>query len=121
MSLRDLKGYLWDVLEACKKVQTYTKEKTFDDYQADDLLRSAVERQLTIAGEALAQASQHFPEVATMISQLRQIVGFRNRMIHAYLQIDDLTVWGVVEKYVPLLKHEAQVALDKLREDEPLG
>jgi uncharacterized protein with HEPN domain len=42
-------------------------------------------------------------------------------MIHAYLQIDDLTVWGVVEKYVPLLKHEAQVALDKLREDEPLG
>ena len=121
MPLRNLKGYLWDVVEACQKIQNYTKEKTFENYQADDLLRSAVERQLTVAGEALAQASQHFPEVTTMISQLRQIVGFRNRMIHAYLHIDDFTVWGVVEKYVPLLKREAQVALNKLQETEPLN
>jgi uncharacterized protein with HEPN domain len=117
MPLRDLKGYLWDVAEACQKVQNYTKAKTFEDYSTDDLLRSAVERQLTIAGEALAQAVQHFPEVATMISQLRQIVGFRNRMIHAYLQIDDLTVWGVVETYVPLLKSEAQLALNILNDE----
>jgi uncharacterized protein with HEPN domain len=119
MPLRDLKGYLWDVVDACQKIESFTKAKTFEDYRADDLLRSAVERQLTVAGEALAQASQHFPEVKTMISQLRQIVGFRNRVVHEYVQVNDLTVWGIVEKYVPLLKREAQTALEQLENNKP--
>lgn len=56
------------------KVRRYTRGKTLKDYQADSLLRSAVERQLTVAGEALAQARRHYPEVDTLIGRTRDIV-----------------------------------------------
>jgi uncharacterized protein with HEPN domain len=114
MPLRDLKGYLWDVCEACREVQGYTQGKTFEDYSASKLLRSAVERQLSIAGEALAQARRHYPEVEAFITQTPHIIAFRNRIIHVYLDIDDATVWGVVERYVPRLLAEAEAALEKL-------
>ena len=114
MPLRDSRGYLWDVAEACRKVLSFSADVTLDGYLGDALLRSAIERQLTIAGEALAQALKHFPEVVTHISHARQIVAFRNRIVHAYLEIDDVTVWGIVQQYVPHLLAEAEVLLAEL-------
>jgi len=52
--------------------------------------------------------------VKEKITYINQIVGFRNRIIHAYLEIDDETVWGIVQAFVPSLQKEAQVALDEL-------
>ncbi len=121
MPLRDLRGYLWDVVEACGHVQAFTAGKTLEDYLSDVLLRSAIERQLTIVGEALAQARQHFPEVEGKITHIHQIVGFRNHIIHAYLEIDDETVWGIVHAFVPSLQSEAQAALDELDKGEAIG
>ncbi len=87
MPLRDLRGYLWDIAEACRTILVFTDGQTLEDYLTDGLLRSAVERQLTVAGEALAQASRHFPGVVKgQISEARQIVAFRNRIVHAYLE-----------------------------------
>ena len=50
---RDARAWLSDILTACDLLADFTKDKTFDDYAADALLRSAVERQLQIVGEAL--------------------------------------------------------------------
>ena len=114
MHSHDLRGYPWDVANACRKLQAFSQSKTLTDYLADDLLRSAVERQLTIVGEALAQAERRFPDGITHISNTRQIIAFRNRIVHAYLQIDDPTVWGIVEDYVPRLLAEAEDLLSQL-------
>jgi uncharacterized protein with HEPN domain len=111
MPLRDLKGYLWDVTEACNKIERFSSGKTLEDYLSDELLRSAIERQLIIVGEALAQARQFFPQVNEQLSYVAQIVGFRNRVIHDYLEISDVTVWDIVQTFIPQLKNEAQTLL----------
>jgi uncharacterized protein with HEPN domain len=49
----DSRKLLWDALAAADRVRRFTSGKTFEHYQADDLLSSAVERQLGIVGEAL--------------------------------------------------------------------
>ena len=78
----------------------FTAGKSFGDYQADALLRSAVERQLEIAGEALAQLRRTDTQTAATIADLPRVVGFRNVLVHGYATVDDRLVWGVVESHI---------------------
>jgi uncharacterized protein with HEPN domain len=45
------------------------------------------------------------------IAELPRIVAFRNRIIHGYDSVDDATVWGVIEKHLPLLVSQAEELL----------
>ena len=119
MPLRDYKGYLFDIVEACEKVTLYSRDLTLQDYQSDELTRLAIERILTILGEALAQARQHYPEIAQQISYVKEIVGFRNKLIHAYLHVDDDTVWGIIQTFIPVLHEEASEALRQAAQNDP--
>jgi uncharacterized protein with HEPN domain len=60
------------------------------------LLRSAVERQFEIVGEALNRLSKEDPTAAERIPDLPHIVAFRNILIHGYAMVDDRIVWEVV-------------------------
>lgn len=101
---RRARKYLHDIRVAGERVLEFTDGKSLDDYLGDALMRSAVERQFEIIGEALNQLSKHAPEVAAGITDRRQIIGFRNLLIHGYAEVDDRTVWGVVcAKVRPLL------------------
>jgi uncharacterized protein with HEPN domain len=93
----DARKLLWDALQAAERAANFTRGKTFADYQADDLLRSGVERQLAIVGEALNQLRRIDPAIASAIPQLARIVGFRNVLIHAYASVDSRIVWGIIE------------------------
>ena len=94
---RDPKKYLFDMDRALSRIERFVAGKTYQDYQADELLRSAVERQLEIIGEALNQLAKSAPEIAGQIPEHRRIIAFRNLLIHAYAVVDDRLVWGVVE------------------------
>jgi predicted nucleotidyltransferase len=54
----DPKGYIFDILQACKHIQQFTAGKSFDEYTGDILLKSAVERQFAIIGEALSRVKK---------------------------------------------------------------
>ena len=95
--------YLWDVHAAAERIARFTNHKTFDDYMRDDMLRSAVERQFEIIGEALNRLSQCDPETAQAIPDLPRIVSFRNILIHGYATVDDRLVWGVLEEQLSVL------------------
>ncbi len=59
---RDARKYLFDVQRATDCITRFCQGKQFSDYQSDDLLRSAVERQFEIIGEALSQLGRHAPD-----------------------------------------------------------
>jgi uncharacterized protein with HEPN domain len=93
----DTRKLLWDAKHAADRVARFTAAKSFDDYQSDELLRSAVERQLGIVGEALAQLRRIDPDTASAVAALPHIIGFRNVLIHGYAAVDNRIVWGVIE------------------------
>jgi len=76
----------------------------FDFYQKDLKTQSAIERQLAIIGEALNKLKQI--ESKLSIKNDKQIIGFRNRLIHAYDNIDNTIVWVIVKRHLPELKIE---------------
>jgi uncharacterized protein with HEPN domain len=75
---RDPRAWLTDIVAACDLLVNFTRDKSLTDYTADALLRSAVERQFQIVGEALRVTLQHHPELAASITDVRAIIAFRN-------------------------------------------
>ncbi len=98
---REVVKYLHDIQAACSLIREFVNNKSFDDYQTDALLRSAVERQFEIVGEALRQASFLDETVLEAITHSRDIIAFRNRLIHGYAQVSNELVSGVVERDLP--------------------
>ena len=99
----EVQKYLFDVREACRRIEDFTTARDFSGYCSDLMLKAAVERQFQIVGEALNQLAKLDPDVAARITDYRRIVAFRNILVHAYAQIDDRVVWGIVEAQVPAL------------------
>jgi len=116
MTPRDIRTYLFDIAQACVLLGQFTAGKTFADYATEPLLRSAVERQFEIIGEALNQALHLDPSLAARISDAGRIIAFRNRLIHAYASIADEVVWGVLETNLPTLQREVDALLREAEE-----
>ncbi len=89
----EARALLWDAHRATELIWDFVAERSWEDYQGDAMLRSAVERQFEIVGEALNRLSQTDPTVAAQIGDLPRIVAFRNVLIHGYATIDDAIVW----------------------------
>jgi uncharacterized protein with HEPN domain len=111
----DAAKYLWDALIAAERIERFTEDRSFDDYLSDELLRSGVERQFEIVGEALSGLRRADPALAAQVPDLARAVAFRNVLIHGYATVDDELVWGVVEGGLPKLL----VALRGLLADVP--
>ena len=93
---------LWDMLRAAREVQTFTNDKTYEDYEKDLVLRRAVERSIQIIGEASAKVSKAFREAHPDVPW-RPITAQRHILVHDYGEIDDEKIWRVATHYVPLL------------------
>lgn len=106
---------LYDIGQACQLLLQFTEGKNYDDYISDPLLRSGVERQFEIMGEALNKALQKEPGLADKITDHKRIIDFRNFLIHDYASVNDLVVWGIIEKHLPLLHQEVQELLSKYK------
>lgn len=98
--------YLYDARHAAGLITDFTAGKTFGDYSKDPMLRSAVERQFEIIGEALTQLSKRDQALASRMTDSRRIIAFRNILIHGYADVDDLLVWDVVVSKLPVLLQE---------------
>lgn len=99
----DTRTFLWDARRAAGLIEQFVSGRTWHDYQHDPMLRSAVERQFEIIGEALNRLSQLDPSLAAKIDGLPRIVAFRNVLIHGYATIDDTIVWEVATRRLSTL------------------
>jgi uncharacterized protein with HEPN domain len=111
----DSQSYLFDVLQAIEAIEEFTLDQTFETYSSSRLLVSAVERQLSIVGEAITQLIKLEPDAP--ITAAKKIIGFRNILVHNYARVSQAVVWTIVQDDLPILKTEAQAFLAKL----PLG
>jgi uncharacterized protein with HEPN domain len=79
------------------------------------MLRSAVERQFEIVGEALNRLTRDDPNVAARIpDDVSRIVGFRNVLAHGYDIVDDDAVWSAITVDLPTLAERASSLLAEL-------
>jgi uncharacterized protein with HEPN domain len=104
---------LRDIRKAVSLSQQFVSQKSREDYLNDPLLRSGVERQLMITGEALCALAKFDPSTAEKISEYRRIIAFRNIFIHGYSVVDDNVVWDILEKKLPKLHQEVQDLLSQ--------
>lgn len=101
------KKYLSDVLMAINLIRDFTIDiADFNIYDKDRKTQSAVERQLVIIGEALNKLRQIESEI--VIVNDKQIIGFRNRLVHAYDSIDNSIVWAIINRHLENLKNEIE-------------
>ncbi len=99
--------YLSDILMAIELIEEFIIDaKDFTLYDQDRKTQSAVERQLAIIGEALNQFQKLEPEVK--IENDKQIISFRNRLVHAYDNLDNSMIWVIISKHLAPLKIEIQ-------------
>lgn len=103
---------LGHALEACRTIERFLSGKTREEYLANALLRSAVERQFEITGEALNRAAQLDASLEQNLPDLRRIVGLRNRIIHGYDAVDDELMWSVAQNNLPALKAVLTLSLE---------
>lgn len=109
---REDAGWLWDMLEASRAVLDFVRGRTFDDNEGDLLLRSAVERQIEIIGEAARHVSSTFRDDHDEISW-RPIIAQRHVLAHDYGDIRHDLVWRVATMHVPeLVAHLEPVVPD---------
>lgn len=103
---------LWDARRAAELIGSFITGRIWSDYLDDPMLRSAVERQFEIIGEALNRLGHVDPETAASIADLPRIVAFRNVLIHGYATIDDAIVWEVATERLPGLVNLLSTLLD---------
>lgn len=58
------------------------------------------------------------PGIAAKVSGFRSIVAFRNILVHAYAQVDDGIVWGIVQSKLPALIDEVAALMEGVDREE---
>lgn len=106
----DVEKRILDAINACQLIEEFTGGCDYQHFSESALLRSAVERQFEIVGEALNRASHDDTSLGHRIPEIPKVIGLRNRLIHGYDAVDDQLIWDIVQtKIIPL--HEALEAL----------
>ncbi|MBM3436909.1 MAG: DUF86 domain-containing protein [Bacteroidetes bacterium] len=99
------KKYLSDIIRSIELIEQFSSSTaSFHEYLSDLKTQSAIERQLSIIGEAVNKFEKLQPE--SPLESSRKIVGFRNRLIHTYDAVDPSMIWAILVKHLPRLKSE---------------
>ncbi|HTV48369.1 MAG TPA: HepT-like ribonuclease domain-containing protein [Phycisphaerae bacterium] len=101
---------LADVRQAGDAIVRYAGDITPGRYESDILLRSLVERQTEIIGEALRRLERTDPGVFAKIRHARRIIDFRNVIVHGYDSVDSTIVSQVVRQHLPILLEDIEAA-----------
>jgi uncharacterized protein with HEPN domain len=113
---RSVEAYLQDIVDACDTIDIALSRVDTAGYLSDRVIRSAVEREFIIIGEAVNVLARLDAALASRITHARLIVAFRNRLAHEYAAIDDEAVLRIAQHDVAILREECRALLDGLTE-----
>lgn len=113
---------LQHIFDAIVEIENYTSKADFSDFEKNSMMLHASVRQLEIIGEASNHLSKEILETYQTV-EWKQIIGFRNLLIHEYFGVDITVVWNVIQFDLPHLKKEIiKIILDlrnNKQENEP--
>lgn len=90
-------AYLLDIALAARRALRFTQGRTWEEFEADELLQNAVLWPLQVIGEAARRVSEGTKAAYPQIPWA-EMVGMRNRLVHEYSAIDVAEVWGTVQR-----------------------
>jgi len=106
---RDYTLFIDDILSAIEKIEKYTQNQTFETFLKNDMATDAVIRNFEIIGEAASHIPKEL-QIKYPFAEWKEMVGFRNILIHGYFRIEIKTVWDTVKNNIPALKqHIAEI------------
>jgi len=108
---RDREAFLYDICDSARFLLEFTKQENFARYQKDRAFRGAVERELTIIGEAMFQLAKLDPGLVAKVSESQRIIGFRHILVHGYFALKHEVVWGVLKNKLSTLLAEVEALL----------
>ena len=99
---RDDTSYLLDMLVAARDAVAFAHGLSYADFAADRRSQLAILKSVETVGEAASRLSaatrKRNPDIPW-----REVVGMRNRLVHAYFDIDLRLVWDTVNADLPAL------------------
>jgi uncharacterized protein with HEPN domain len=112
MRKREEKKLLVDIIDSINSIDEHLDgRRILEEYTTNKTKRRAVEREIEIIGEAISKLLKIDPNIP--ISYARIIVDLRNKVIHAYDSVDDILIWKIVNKDIPLLLIESNTLLNE--------
>lgn len=97
-----------------REPRAYLAGIELDTYLEARTIRSAVEREFIIIGEAINALGTLEPDVFSRITQARKVVDFRNQLTHSYMTVNDKLVWAYAVQNAPRLRDECAALLAEL-------
>ena len=99
------------MLDAADLALGFCTGRQRENLDADPMLRFALAHANTVVGEAASKVSQPTRDALSGI-RWAAIVGMRNRLVHAYFDIDRDVLWQSTIAHMPPLADELRAALD---------
>jgi len=93
-------AYLWDMLEAARDCVQFVTHANYEQFCADRMMHSAVERRLEILGEAAGRVTDGFQAAHPEIPW-REIKGIRLVLAHRYGDVNLHQLWQTVKRDLP--------------------
>jgi uncharacterized protein with HEPN domain len=102
---------LFDIQFAIEEIDSFfiDREKRFEIYSKDIILKRAIERNLGIIGEAVNRIMKEDTDIE--INNAKRIVSLRNQIIHGYDSVSDENIWGILLIHIPNLKNEIELLI----------
>ena len=111
MAYRNVSVWLEDILIAIERIEHHKRDTiSAQEYRENTLVTDATERNLEVIAEALKNAVKLEPQLP--ISDVRKIINLRNKINHAYYEVNHDGIWLILKNQLPVLKTEVKKILE---------
>ena len=97
--------FLYDMYQSIEKIETFTRDISFDQLMADERTKDAILRNFQVIGEASKNLAESLitdhPEV-----DWSGLAGVRDIVTHRYFRVDWYVLWTSIHEELPILKKQ---------------
>jgi uncharacterized protein with HEPN domain len=100
-------SFLKDILFGCRKIGAIVGTTIEASFLKDEIQSAAVLHHLTVIGEAVSRLSVALKERHAEVPRSK-IAAVRNRIVHAYFDLDWQILWDAAAGDIPELRRQVQ-------------